>query len=152
MSVFKAAAHMRDLQQRLQNILPDATIFTANVDPTDGMPTLTILTEAENENVKIYVDGNAGRVDGLGLPQQAYSPHICSIVQDSATADAAEFKSRANIVAAAAKLGMKVILTKAASAGAATTWALAQAAVTADSGAISITMPSDDINPLTMSQ
>ena len=151
MSMFKAAAHMRELKQRLGMLLPASTL-SDNVD-SDGMPLLVVKTNSEYENIKIYVDGNADRVDGLGLPQKAYSPHICQVVQESAApAGSAEAIARAKILSAVAKLGMKIILEEAASAGAAASWADALAAVAADAGAITAVIPSDEINPLTMSQ
>ena len=151
MSVFKASAHMRELKQRLSILLPSSTITEAS--DTDQMPTLIVATNSEKEHIKIEVDGNQGRVDGLGLSQRAYSPHICKMIQESAAAaGAAEASARAKILSACAKLGMKIIMQEAADAGAAASWTAAVAAVTADTGAVTTTIPSDEINPLTSSQ
>lgn len=151
MSVFKASAHMRELKQRLSILLPSSTLTEAS--DTDQMPLLVVKTNSEYQNIKIDVDGNQGRVDGLGLAQRAYSPHICHIAQESAAAASSdEAAARAKTLAACAKLGMKVIIQEAADAGLAANWAAAQAAVAADAGAVTITLPSDEINPLTSSQ
>jgi hypothetical protein len=151
MSVFKAAAHVRELKQRLSILLPSSTISESS--DTDTMPTLTIQTGTEYQNLKISVDGNQGRVDGLGLSQRAYSPHVCQLIQESAAAaDAAKASARAKVLAGCAKLGMKITLQQAADAGLSANWTAAVAAVAADSGATTIVLPSDEINPLTSSQ
>lgn len=152
MSVFKASAHMRELKQRLSLLLPASSI-SESADSADQMPLLVVVSNGEHQHVKIEVDGNQGRVDGLGLPQRAYSPHICKLVQESAApAGAQEASARAKVIAACAKLGMKLMIDQAAGVGAESNWADAVAAVAADGGAVKMSLPSDEINPLTSSQ
>lgn len=150
MSVFKAQATMRELKQRLQLQMPSAVISDAQ--DSDGYPAIMVTIASNHALAKIAQDGNAGRVDGLGLPQRSYSPHIAQLIQnnDLATVAAAELKAR--MVAAMGKLGMKLVIkadadADLASAGAAgfdTEWAAAPDAVA--------TIRSDEVNPLTQSQ
>jgi hypothetical protein len=106
MSAFKAQAHMRELVQRLKLSIKDAIIKQAQ--DADGLPAIRLEKGSDAILVKIKLDGNAGRVDGLGLPQRVYSPHICQLLQDAdqSSADSKELKVR--LAAAVGKLGMKV--------------------------------------------
>lgn len=145
MSAFKAQAHMRELVQRLKLSIQGATIKQAT--DADGLPAIKVEKGADAILVKIKVDGNAGRVDGLGLPQRAYSPHICQLLQDAdqTSADSKELKVR--LAAAVAKLGMKVEVYEKDLAD------LPEADAFDISTATLITiLPSDEINPLIQSQ
>lgn len=104
MSAFKAQAHMRELKQRLQLSLAGAT-FQDNLDG-DGYPELQMTVGSEVQFVKIKTVDNAGRVDGLGLPQESYAPHKCMILRDGDTISSVEARER--LVAACTKLGMKL--------------------------------------------
>jgi hypothetical protein len=139
MANFKAQAHSRELRQRLSLQISGAAI-TESID-ANGYPEVKVVSGSETIFIKITDLGNAGRVDGLGLPQRAYSPHQVQILQDSDTvSDAA---ARAKVLAACAKLGMKLEL-----------WEKATLPASFDLTGASLTasIPSDEVNPLTMSQ
>jgi hypothetical protein len=137
-SQFKAQAHSRELKQRLSLSLSGAT-FSEALDAA-GLPQLKIVKGSETMHVAIILDSNAGRVDGLGLPQRVYSPHICQMLQDDAASD---LEMRAKVLAACAKLGMKLEV-----------WEIATVPASFDlTGATkTATIASDEINPLTVSQ
>lgn len=139
MANFKAQAHMRELAQRLSLSISGATI-TQSLD-ANGMPEAKVVKGSETIFIKITDLGNAGRVDGLGLPQRAYSPHQVQILQDLDTIS--DKDARAKVLAACAKLGMKLQL-----------WEKATLPASFDlTGATQVAeIPSDEINPLTMSQ
>jgi hypothetical protein len=173
MSVFKAQATMRELVQRLQLIMPAATITTTYNSATDtltqpvptltsppGTPSIAVIYNAEYALAEILLDTNAGRVDGLNLPQQVYSPHIAELIQDSDQTSAAAATLKAIMQYSLAKLGMKVII-------ATNTQANIIAALTLNGGTqlpgsgfdtlfgtstILLTLRSDEINPLIQSQ
>ena len=131
MAAFKAQAHARELKQRLALSYKGTTI--AETQDADGFPTLTLTNGAATSVIKIYMDGNAGRVNGLNLPQQVFSPHICEVNLDDGTTTA-EIEMNSRVIAAVAKLGMKVIIKNAA-------------------GTVThATLGSDEINPLIQSQ
>jgi hypothetical protein len=138
MTAFKCQAHSRELSQRLKLSIADLAIEEA-LD-ANGMPELKIEKGSEAILVKIETLDNAGRVDGLGLPQRVYSPHKCTILQADAASD---LEVRAKVLAACAKLGMKLMVYEAAAVPA--SWDLAGATKTAE-------IASDEINPLTQSQ
>lgn len=138
MTAFKCQAHSRELSQRLKLAIADLAIDEA-LD-ANGMPELKIAKGAETLFVKIETLDNAGRVDGLGLPQRVYSPHKCTILQDAAASD---LEVRAKVLAACAKLGMKLLVFE--NAAMPTSWDLTGATKTAE-------IASDEINPLTQSQ
>lgn len=146
MALFKAQAHMRELKQRLSLLLPS----DAQADSLDanGMPQLKVAASGENIFVKIQAlaDG-AAHVDGLGLAQRVYSPHECLILREDG-ATASDVVARNTILAACAKLGMKLSVKEAAGVGAAASYAAAEALSPADV----IVLPSDEIHKLTMSQ
>lgn len=151
MSAFKAQAHMRELVQRLKLSLAGATIDQSQ--DADGMPSIRIALGGEVACLRIKMDGNASRVDGLGLPQRVYSPHIAEMLQDADQISAESKKLKLRMAAAVAKLGMKVI-----------SWEIDKADIpvsAADFGAVADlsvvcthidTIPSDEINPLIQSQ
>ena len=138
MSEFKAQAHMRELKQRLGLAIAGA-VFTDALDAS-GQPELKLVANAETIFIKISMLDNAGRVDGLGLPQRVYSPHKVQLLQDDTAADKAV---RAKALAACAKLGMKLEL-----------WEKAVLPASFDlSGATQVAeIRSDEIHALTMSQ
>lgn len=151
MSAFKAQAHMRELVQRLKLSIAGATINQSQ--DADGLPSIRIEKNGEAMCLRIKMDGNASRVDGLGLPQKVYSPHIAEMLQDAdqTTADSKLLKLR--MAAAVAKLGMKVIA-----------WEIDKADMPVnaqDYGSVADLstvctlidiIPSDEINPLIQSQ
>jgi hypothetical protein len=81
------------------------------------------------------------------LPQRVYSPHKCTLLQE-AGATAAEIPARSKILAAIAKLGMKIEIHE--GTGVAIAADFAAALVLAPS--VTVEIKSDEINPLTSSQ
>jgi hypothetical protein len=142
MSLFKAQAHMRELKQRLQLSMASA-VFTDSFD-TNSMPIEQVVNAGETNFIKIEVDATAAsaRVDGLGLAQQVYSPHKVTILR-STPAGAADYATRERIVAACAKLGMKLDIYE--QTGQPSSYNLAGATLVVE-------LRSDEINPLTQSQ
>ncbi len=148
MSVFKAQATMRELKQRLSLQLPSATISDAQ--DANGYPMIRVLYSTEIATAKIAQDGNAGRVDGLGLAQRSYSPHIAELLQDGDQVTAASAELKARMAAAMGKLGMKLIIRSDDKANLPASAAGHDAAFAA--AAAVATIRSDEINPLTQSQ
>lgn len=148
MSAFKAQAHIRELKQRLQLQMPAAAITEAA--DADGYMALRVVLSTEIALARVIVDGNAGRVDGLSLPQRSYSPHIAQLLQDADQTSAASKELKARMAAAMSKLGMKLEIREhdkadmpAAASEFDADWATATAVCT---------IRSDEINPLTQSQ
>jgi hypothetical protein len=151
MSAFKAQAHMRELVQRLKLSLAGATIDQAQ--DANGLPSIRVEKGTAKACLRIKMDGNAGRVDGLGLPQRVYSPHVAEMLQDSDLTDTDSKQLKLRMAAAVAKLGMKVVV-----------WEIADASIpvnaqdyadVADLSAVCDlvdVLPSDEINPLIQSQ
>jgi hypothetical protein len=164
---------MRELVQRLQLIMPTATINITYNSVSDtlttpvpvltspaGTPSVAVIYNAEYALAEILLDTNAGRVDGLNLPQQVYSPHIAELIQDSDQNTAAAATLKAIMQYSLAKLGMKVYI-------ATNTQANIIAALTLNGGTALpgsgfdtlwttstplLTLRSDEINPLIQSQ
>jgi hypothetical protein len=138
MAQFKSQAHARELKQRL-SLLVSGLSISENVD-SNGMESLKLVKGSETIFIKIDVSDNAGRVDGLGLPQRVYSPHICQILRDNTPSDLA---LREIVVAACAKLGMKLEI-----------YEIATLPSSFDlTGAnLIVSIPSDEIHGLTLSQ
>jgi hypothetical protein len=145
MSLFKAQAHMRELKQRLK-LLMSAASFSGSqyADQLDanGMPILKVVNAGESQFIHIETVGNAGRVNGLGLPQDSYSPHKAEILRVPA-ANAADAATREIVLSACSKLGMRLEI-----------WEQNPLPASFDlSGAtMLLALPSDEINALTMSQ
>jgi hypothetical protein len=138
MAQFKSQAHARELKQRL-SLLVSGLSISENVD-SNGMESLKLVKGSETIFIKIDVSDNAGRVDGLGLPQRVYSPHICKILRGDTPSDLA---LREIVVAACAKLGMKLEI-----------YEIATLPSSFDlTGAnLIVSIPSDEIHGLTLSQ
>lgn len=148
MSVFTAQAKMRELKQRLQLTMPSA-VMTDSLD-VNGFQATQILYKSEIAIFKIVMDSNQGRVDGLNLPQQSYSPHIAELLQDSDINVAAAAELKARMSAAMGKMGIKLhikadIQVNLIAAGAPGFDAAYAAAAEV------VTLRSDEINPLTQS-
>lgn len=139
MSLFKAQAHMRELKQRLSLLIAGAAITDA-LD-SNGMPSIKLVKSSETIFVHIDTYDNAGRVDGLGLPQRSYSPHKVQILRDSDTISAQSVRD--TVLAACSKLGMKLEVWEQAS---------LPASFDISSATLALSLPSDEVNPLTMSQ
>lgn len=106
---FKAQAMARRLKQQLGISL--AGVSVAEAYDADGYPILTVSKGAESLYVFIMNRGNAGRVDALGLPQRAYSPHKVVILREDytdATTLPTEIAMREKVTAESVKLGAKV--------------------------------------------
>lgn len=147
MSVFKAQAHMRELVQRLQLTIKGATIEQAT--DVDGFPQIRVVYSTEVILAKIMMEPQvAQRVDGLGLPQRAYSPHKAQLLQDAdiVTPEAQELKAR--LAAAVGKMGMKVEVYSQDKAD----LPASAAAYDVATATLICVLPSDEINPLIQSQ
>lgn len=150
MSVFKAQATMRELKQRLQLQMPSAVMTDAQ--DANGYPAISILYNSNTALAKIAQDGNAGRVDGLGLSQRSYSPHIAELLQNNDLVTVASAELKARMHASMGKLGMKLIIKADSDANVVAAGAAGfDAAFTAAPDAVA-TLRSDEINPLTQSQ
>jgi len=138
MTSFKAQAHMRELKQRLSLSIAGAT-FSDSTD-ANGNPSMTMTSGAEVQEVHIEDVGNAGRVDGLGLPQRAYSPHKVQVLRDPT---ASSVEAREKLTAACAKLGMKMEI-----------WEVTPMPASFDLTLATLVaeIRSDEVNPLTQSQ
>lgn len=170
MALFKAQAHARDLQQRLQILVPTAVF---NATPTApqldalGFPIISFTHAGETQWIYITTeyaaetgapvgsDPNGGQgatpsnhVDGLGLPQRVYSPHMCQIYREAIATPPADNNGQNAVLAAVALMGMKVLIWEGTGVESTTTLAGAQAAATT----LVTKVPSDYINPLTNSQ
>jgi hypothetical protein len=130
---------MRELKQRLSLSISGA-VFTESMDAA-GFPEMKVVASGETIFVKIETLDNAGRVDGLGLPQRVYSPHKCEILQDADTISS--LAVRYTILGACAKLGMRLEI-----------WEKAALPSSFDlSGATQVdVIRADEINPMTSSQ
>jgi hypothetical protein len=178
-SLFKAQAHMRDLTQRLQILLPTATI-TQYLDP-QGFPYINVsnTVSASTDSEWIYITTEpdpSNHVNSLGLPQTLYSPHECQIYRE-AQATAPTYQGERNqVLAQASLMGMKVIVQEGTGIAALVVTNppfvipasltqdnsipnlqfYATGTITAPTGQITTTVvatiPSDYINPLTQSQ
>jgi hypothetical protein len=144
---FKPQALMRDLQQRLQLTLSGAVTFTQSLDAY-SMPNLLVLRGTESLWIHIEDAGNAGRVDGLGLPQRSYSPNVGYLLEASVVVDA---DLRSHCLAELTKSGTEVQLWSIASIPATfpSNAAGAGAALTGIGATQVSTIKSDANNPLT---
>ena len=108
MTAFKAQAMSQRLQQQL-NVSMQGLAFVLSFD-SNGYPTLAVTKSAETVWVYIADQGNAGRVDGLGLPQRAYSPHVVQILREDWAGNTAptQLEMRERITAECVKLGAEV--------------------------------------------
>lgn len=138
MAQFKSQAHARELKQRL-SLLVSGLSISEDVD-SNGMESLKLVKGSETIFIKIDVSDNAGRVDGLGLPQRVYSPHICKILRDDTPSDLA---LREIVVAACAKLGMKLEIYEI---------AILPSSFDLTGANLIVSIPSDEIHGLTLSQ
>jgi len=138
MAQFKSQAHARELKQRL-SLLVSGLSISENVD-SNGMESLKLVKGSETIFIKIDVSDNAGRVDGLGLPQRVYSPHICKILRAATSSDLA---LREIVVAACAKLGMKLEIYEI---------AILPSSFDLTGANLIVSIPSDEIHGLTLSQ
>ena len=146
MAIFKAQAHMRELKQRLSILLSGK----AQKDSTDlnGMPQLELSASGEQIFIKIQPLADFSQhVDGIGLAQRVYSPHECLILREEA-ASASDPSARETVFAACAKLGMRVTVKEGSGVGSAASYSAAESL--ASSTAVSL--PSDEVNKLTVSQ
>jgi hypothetical protein len=136
-SNFKAVALVRRLKQQLS--LQYAGLVLVDSFDTDDMPILSITSGAELIFVKIMTRDSI-RVDGLGLPQRAYSPHKVIVLRDSTISVAAV---REIVSAECERLGTEVQV-----------WHKAGLASWADFATATkiVDMFNDPVNPLTNAQ
>lgn len=150
--VFKAQAMARDLEVRLKNRIAGITT-TAGLDP-DRFPTLEVSVGAKSVWIRIRTDGDRsaadGHVDGLGMDQRVYSPHLTEMLREAAATPPAAATNNmiAQVLAELGKNGTKLVVREGTGVEDTTTWATADAAATTTTS----TIRSDDINPLTAQQ
>ena len=112
LEIFKAAAMARDLKQRLELALSAEGVEIVAGTDSENWPTLLIkkgdLDADDKMALAIRVDGNAGRVDGIGLPQAGYSPHRVDMVISTDGLQEADEALRRRVTVEAAKLGAEL--------------------------------------------
>lgn len=136
-TAFKAQAMARRFKQQVALVVSGLTL-TESFD-SSNYPIEKVVKGAEIVWVKIESRGNAGRVDGLGLPQRAYSPHKVIILRSSTATDVAV---REACMAEAVRLGTLVEIWEAATVPA---YDLSSAVLVAS-------MPNDPVHGLTNAQ
>ncbi len=152
---FKSLALSRDLIVRLKN---RGLTILAQTQDTDGFPVAQISGGADDalwlHITTDFADSEAqGKVDGLGLEQRVYAPHIVNILKEVVSVDAATpaYQSALQIVLMeCSKLGTAIKVYDNAggvadSVGEAASFAAAQAAAVV----LATEYASDDIHPLT---
>lgn len=149
---FKAVAIMRDLEVRLKNRISGLSV-ASDLD-TNRFPIAKMTTAAADYVwVRFRTDYERseadGHVDGLGMAQRIYSPHVAEIWFDdgsgTATPAGATYPAIvSSIIAEIAKVGSKVVIKQGAILDTAGTWAAVSALSTTDT-----VYRSDDIHPLT---
>lgn len=141
MSAFKAQAMARDLRQRLAAQISGLTITEAY--DADFMPILKFVDGSETMFAKIeVVPQGDGAVDGLGLEQRVYSPHMITILQKE-TVDSAGL--RAHLLAESSRSGTKVRIMQTADLDFPTSYDLTDATEVSS-------IPSNSWHPLTLSE
>ena len=105
---FKAQAMARRFKQQMEISIAGMSI--AESFDADGYPVLTVSGGTDTLYVFVQNRGNAGRVDALGLPQRAYSPHKVVILREdiASTEVPVDLALREKVTAEAVKLGAKV--------------------------------------------
>lgn len=86
MTAFKAQAMIRDLQERLQGLLPAAATYATAYD-SNFNPTIAITNAGETVYINIQPIANQGRVDSVGNSQQSYSPHVVTLLELTTVTD-----------------------------------------------------------------
>jgi len=145
---FKSQALSRDLAVRLKN--RGVAVVSEDVD-SDGFPIIKcddgtgafswihIQTDYERQE-------EAGQVDGLGLAQRTYTPHLIEILKEEFATSSAELEALATELSAeCSKIGAKLVVRAGAAVKSAATYAAADAAATT----VVATHESSDIHPLT---
>lgn len=150
--VFKAQAMARDLEVRLKNRIAGITT-EAGLD-SNRFPTLKVAVGAKAVWIRISTDSARttadGSVDGLGLAQRVYSPHVTEMLREAAATppDASTNDMVTQVLAELSKNGTKLLVREGTGVEDDTTWAAADAAASTTAS----TVRSDDINPLTSQQ
>lgn len=142
MTAFKAQAMAQRLKQQLPQVVAGVTVVLS-VD-VNGFPTLACTVSAETVFVKITDQGNAGRVDGIGMPQRAYSPHKVQILRESVAGSVtpSQYPLREAVVGESVKLGSLVEI-----------WEVeAPTSFDLTSATLIVSLPMDPINKLTNGQ
>jgi hypothetical protein len=143
MSAFKAQALSRSLREALQLSIAGA-VFSESAD-SSAFPILGIAAGGETIFVKFeMLPDPAAHVDGLGMAQRLYSPHICKLLRSDA-ATLVDAAVRDMVFAEAAKMGTKLEIWEAAAQP--TSYTLAGASLVSE-----ISTDKQKANPLTNSQ
>jgi len=145
---FKAQSLARDLAVTLQYSIKGSAV--ASQSDSNGFPVIQVSVGAKKSWISITTDAavsdEAGKVDGIGLPQRVYTPHVCTLVQEAAaTADATTMDMRSQMLAHVVKLGTKVLVKEGTNVEDAASYTAALALTPVLTAKIS----SDLINPLT---
>ena len=142
MTAFKAQAMAQRLKQQLPQVVAGVTVVQS-LD-VNGFPTLACTVSAETVFVKITDQGNAGRVDGIGMPQRAYSPHKVQILRENigTSVEPTQWPLREAVVAESVKLGSLVEI-----------WEMEDPTVfDLTTATLLVSLPQDPINKLTNGQ
>lgn len=147
---FKSIAIMRDLEVRLKNRITSLTV-SSDTD-SSGYPISRLSVGADQGiYIRTRTDSDTsdamGKIDGLGLDQRVYAPHIIELLkEDFAGSEAAIEQLSSEVLAELTKIGTKVRVTRV-NGSKADAYATAEADM--DAAADSYEIRSDDINPLT---
>jgi hypothetical protein len=144
MTYFTAQAQMRGLKERL-DLTVAGELYKESLD-ANGFPILEMSKNGEKSFLKIAMIEPSGHVDGFGLVQRQYSPHMATLVKEE-TASLVEIEASFKFLAQAAKLGMKVEIWEGAGAGAAADFDAALALSTKVA-----VLPANEIYGMTLSQ
>lgn len=146
---FKSQALGRDLAVRLKN-RGIAAAVSEDLD-SDRFPVIK-LEDGAGDFVWIHIttdhdrQAEDGSVDGLGLAQRTYTPHVINILKEVFLTSSASIETLAALATAeCAKLGTKLVVRDGTAVKSAASFAAADAAATN----VAATYESDDVHPLT---
>jgi hypothetical protein len=147
---FKSIAIQRDLEVRLKNRIASLTVSSDTDSSSFPISRLSTGTD-EGIYIRTRTDSDTsdamGKIDGLGLTQTVYAPHIMEILTETAasTSDAIDQLTQKTL-AEISKQGTKVRVVRVAGSS---LDAYATAEADLDAAADSYEIRSDDIHPLT---
>ena len=149
--VFKSQAIARDFVVQAKNRIVDVDVIQG-LD-ADRFPTMQFKIGAKSVFVRISTDFERsqedGHVDGLGLPQNVYSPHKIELIQESAGGtiipDPTTLNMRLQVANLCSQQGMKFFVKEAEAVEDAADY---DAAIALNPVVVA-EIRSDDINPLT---
>ena len=137
---FAAQAYSRKLRENLAlTVQGDSTVESLDAN---GYPMVVMTVNSDNFFYKIEPIEASGMVDGLGLPQRAYSPHMITLILDPTSTQKA---GHYDLIAKGTAMGMRINVMEGA-VKALTDYPTAFAAAT-----LITTVRSNEIHPLTLS-